>query len=140
MATLGGAEALDLGNVVGSIEPGKEADLVLLSLPDYATSEAQAIAAVAFSDAVTVDATWVRGRKAARLGAAGLSTATEDGVACCYARQDKVWVDGPSGEPWEIYTVLEDADDFGTSSSHADDFDATSACASVPEAQARCCS
>ena len=21
--------------------------------------------------------------------------------------QDKVWVDGPSGEPWEIYTVLE---------------------------------
>ena len=33
----------------------------------------------------------------ARLGAAGLSTATEDGVACCYARQDKVWVDGPIG-------------------------------------------
>jgi hypothetical protein len=28
-------------------------------------------------------------------------------VACCYAKQDKVWVDGPSGEPWEIYTVLE---------------------------------
>jgi catechol 2,3-dioxygenase-like lactoylglutathione lyase family enzyme len=43
----------------------------------------------------------------ARLAGAGLSTAVEDGVACCYARQDKVWVDGPSGEPWEIYTVLE---------------------------------
>jgi catechol 2,3-dioxygenase-like lactoylglutathione lyase family enzyme len=43
----------------------------------------------------------------ARLSAAGLATATEDGVACCYARQDKVWVEGPSGEPWEIYTVLE---------------------------------
>ena len=28
----------------------------------------------------------------------------------CYARQDKVWVDGPSGEPWEIYTVLEDVE------------------------------
>jgi catechol 2,3-dioxygenase-like lactoylglutathione lyase family enzyme len=42
-----------------------------------------------------------------RLTGAGLSTAVEDGVACCYARQDKVWVGGPSGEPWEIYTVLE---------------------------------
>ena len=46
----------------------------------------------------------------ARLAAAGLATTTEDGVACCYARQDKVWVDGPSGEPWEIYTVLEDVE------------------------------
>jgi catechol 2,3-dioxygenase-like lactoylglutathione lyase family enzyme len=45
-----------------------------------------------------------------RLASEGLVTATEDGVACCYARQDKVWVDGPSGEPWEIYTVLEDVE------------------------------
>jgi hypothetical protein len=40
----------------------------------------------------------------------GLATAAENGVGCCYARQDKVWVDGPSGEPWEIYTVLEDVE------------------------------
>jgi catechol 2,3-dioxygenase-like lactoylglutathione lyase family enzyme len=46
----------------------------------------------------------------ARLELDGLATATEEGVACCYARQDKVWVDGPSGEPWEIYTVLEDVE------------------------------
>jgi len=45
-----------------------------------------------------------------RLTAAGLATVSEDGVACCYARQDKVWVDGPSGEPWEIYTVLDDVE------------------------------
>ncbi len=45
-----------------------------------------------------------------RLARDGLATATEEGVACCYARQDKVWVDGPSGEPWEIYTVLEDVE------------------------------
>ena len=50
------------------------------------------------------------GATQARLANAGLATATEDGVACCYARQDKVWVDGPSGEPWEIYTVLEDVE------------------------------
>ena len=47
---------------------------------------------------------------ATRLSADGLQTATEDEVACCYARQDKVWVDGPSGEPWEIYTVLADVE------------------------------
>ena len=29
---------------------------------------------------------------------------------CCYAVQDKVWVDGPDGEPWEIYTVLADVE------------------------------
>lgn len=34
---------------------------------------------------------------------------TEDSGTCCYARQDKVWVDGPDGA-WEIYTVLEDAE------------------------------
>lgn len=45
-----------------------------------------------------------------RLAAADLPTATEDQVACCYALQDKVWVDGPGGEPWEIYTVLEDVE------------------------------
>ena len=37
-------------------------------------------------------------------------TAVEEQVTCCYAVQDKVWVDGPGGEPWEIYTVLADAE------------------------------
>ena len=46
----------------------------------------------------------------ARLADDGLATAAEDQVTCCYAVQDKVWVDGPDGEPWEIYTVLEDAE------------------------------
>jgi catechol 2,3-dioxygenase-like lactoylglutathione lyase family enzyme len=46
----------------------------------------------------------------ARLDAAGLATSSEAETACCYALQDKVWVYGPGGEPWEIYTVLGDAD------------------------------
>jgi len=46
----------------------------------------------------------------ARLAAGGLATAVEDEVTCCYAVQDKVWVDGPDAEPWEIYTVLADAE------------------------------
>jgi catechol 2,3-dioxygenase-like lactoylglutathione lyase family enzyme len=46
----------------------------------------------------------------ARLSADGLTTAVEDEVTCCYAVQHKVWVDAPDGEPWEIYTVLADAE------------------------------
>ena len=59
---------------------------------------------------VEVETPELVGKAQGRLAAQGLATATEDGVACCYARQDKVWVDGPSGEPWEIYTVLEDVE------------------------------
>ncbi|MCM3885074.1 ArsI/CadI family heavy metal resistance metalloenzyme [Frankia sp. R82] len=44
----------------------------------------------------------------ARLAGAGLATASEQSTACCYALQDKVWVDDPDGAPWEIYTVLAD--------------------------------
>ena len=45
-----------------------------------------------------------------RLAGQGLPTATEENVACCYAVQDKVWVTDPDDAPWEIYTVLADAD------------------------------
>jgi catechol 2,3-dioxygenase-like lactoylglutathione lyase family enzyme len=46
----------------------------------------------------------------ARLAGDGLVTATEENVSCCYAVQDKVWVDDPDGAPWEIYTVLTDSE------------------------------
>jgi catechol 2,3-dioxygenase-like lactoylglutathione lyase family enzyme len=44
-----------------------------------------------------------------RFTAEGLETRIEDGTTCCYALQDKVWVAGPDGESWEVYTVLADA-------------------------------
>ena len=44
----------------------------------------------------------------ARLSGAGLATAEEENVSCCYAVQDKVWVTGPGRERWEVYTVLGD--------------------------------
>ncbi|MEX2292240.1 MAG: ArsI/CadI family heavy metal resistance metalloenzyme [Acidimicrobiales bacterium] len=44
----------------------------------------------------------------ARFATEGLDTTTQDEVSCCYAVQDKVWVDAPDGLPWEIYTVLSD--------------------------------
>ncbi|MGZ8804981.1 MAG: ArsI/CadI family heavy metal resistance metalloenzyme, partial [Microbacterium sp.] len=50
-------------------------------------------------------------RATGRLRDEGLDTATEENTSCCYAVQDKAWVDDPDGAPWEIYTVLADLDD-----------------------------
>lgn len=57
----------------------------------------------------------------ARLTGAGLAATDERDTTCCYARQDKFWVDGsPDGERWEIYTVLADADVLGCAAPAAD--------------------
>lgn len=51
----------------------------------------------------------------ARLTAAGFASTQERETECCYAKQDKFWVENaPNGEAWEIYTVLADAETFGT--------------------------
>jgi catechol 2,3-dioxygenase-like lactoylglutathione lyase family enzyme len=55
----------------------------------------------------------------ARLTDEGMFTEEEIGTTCCFATQDKVWVTGPAGEKWEVYTVLADSDTFGTSPQHA---------------------
>jgi catechol 2,3-dioxygenase-like lactoylglutathione lyase family enzyme len=57
----------------------------------------------------------------ARLSGEGLETATEENVACCYAVQDKVWVSDPDDAPWEIYTVLADADVLSPSAAESAD-------------------
>ncbi len=44
-----------------------------------------------------------------RLADEGLATEVQDATTCCYALQDKVWVNDPDGAPWEVYTVLADA-------------------------------
>jgi catechol 2,3-dioxygenase-like lactoylglutathione lyase family enzyme len=74
-----------------------------------------------------------------RLSGEGLTCATEEQVACCYALQDKVWVDGPDGEPWEIYTVLADVEHpVGQLRTVEPDADAL-CCASASESVERCC-
>jgi catechol 2,3-dioxygenase-like lactoylglutathione lyase family enzyme len=74
-----------------------------------------------------------------RLEAEGLSVAVEDQVACCYAVQDKVWVDAPDGEPWEVYTVLADVEMVpGDLRSVAAETEAL-CCSAAPESAARCC-
>ncbi len=58
---------------------------------------------------VEVESTDAVAAATGRLADEGLTTREEQGVTCCYAVQDKVWIADPSGAPWEIYTVLADA-------------------------------
>jgi catechol 2,3-dioxygenase-like lactoylglutathione lyase family enzyme len=58
---------------------------------------------------VEVASTEEVGHAASHLRGAGFTLRQEDGVTCCHAVQDKVWVDDPDGAPWEFYTVLADA-------------------------------
>jgi len=74
-----------------------------------------------------------------RLAATGLATATEDEVECCYALQDKVWVDAPDGEPWEVYTVLEDVEMAPGELRGVEPAADAACCSSAPESTARCC-
>ncbi|UDY37560.1 ArsI/CadI family heavy metal resistance metalloenzyme [Dermatobacter hominis] len=75
----------------------------------------------------------------ARLAGQGLGTATEDEVSCCFAVQDKVWTDGPDGEPWEIYTVLADAEMPAGQLREVEPGGDAMCCGSAPESSARCC-
>ena len=79
--------------------------LVLLENPGHGGSLNHL--GVEVSDAGAVDA------EQARLAAAGLASVDKRDTTCCYARQDKFWVQGaPDGEAWEIYTVLADSQTF----------------------------
>ncbi|MGH9456688.1 MAG: ArsI/CadI family heavy metal resistance metalloenzyme [Thermoanaerobaculia bacterium] len=48
---------------------------------------------------------------------AGLLTRDERGTDCCWARQDKTWVQDPDGNEWEVFVVLEDGLTESTASS-----------------------
>jgi catechol 2,3-dioxygenase-like lactoylglutathione lyase family enzyme len=73
-----------------------------------------------------------------RFEAQGLETRTEEDTACCYAMQDKVWIEDPDGNSWEVFVVKADAPVMKA--------DASTCCAPValsrkPEADASpCCS
>ncbi len=42
-----------------------------------------------------------------RLQRTGILEKVEDNIACCFARQDKLWFTDPDGNAWEVFTVLE---------------------------------
>ena len=79
--------------------------LILLENPGHGGSLNHLGVEVADTDAVDA--------QQARLAGAGLASVDERDSTCCYARQDKFWVEGaPDGERWEIYTVLADSPTF----------------------------
>jgi len=62
---------------------------------------------------VEVESTDAVDSEQSRLAGLGLASVDERGTTCCYAKQDKFWVEGtPHGERWEIYTVLADSPTF----------------------------
>lgn len=79
--------------------------LVLLENPGQGGSLNHLGVEVADVDSVDTEQT--------RLAGEGLASIDERGTTCCYAKQDKFWVQGsPSGEQWEVYTVLADSPTF----------------------------
>ncbi len=75
-----------------------------------------------------------------RLAQDGLETQIEDNVTCCYAVQDKVWVHDPDNAPWEIYTVLENAEQMkSTGLEIAAGSDASVCCGTGSSAESKCC-
>ena len=73
-----------------------------------------------------------------RLAEAGLASIDERGTTCCYAKQDKFWVQGsPDRTEWEIYTVLADSPTFFAEIA---DLDAAACCAAADTTTtAACC-
>ncbi|HMY17399.1 MAG TPA: ArsI/CadI family heavy metal resistance metalloenzyme [Polyangium sp.] len=72
-----------------------------------------------------------------RFESLGLKTFTEEDTTCCYALQDKVWIEDPDGNSWEVFVVKADAQVMRD--------DSTNCCAPVigiskkPEAKASTC-
>jgi guanine deaminase len=64
LGTLGGAEALGMDHTIGSLEPGKEADLCVIELPSYVEDLSDVLSRIVFSsDTTVVRETYVRGER-----------------------------------------------------------------------------
>ena len=82
---------------------------------------------------VEIESTEAVDAEQTRLTDLGLTSVDERGGTCCYATQDKFWVESaPSGERWEFYTVLADSETFFGAPAP----DATSCCGSEIDATA----
>jgi catechol 2,3-dioxygenase-like lactoylglutathione lyase family enzyme len=75
-----------------------------------------------------------------RLGDAGFAATEERDTTCCYAKQDKFWVqNAPNGERWEVYTVLEDSETFSGTTEQRDGCCGNEAGAELEPTATACC-
>jgi catechol 2,3-dioxygenase-like lactoylglutathione lyase family enzyme len=89
---------------------------------------------VEVADVATVDA------EQTRLAGEGFASIDERGTTCCYAKQDKFWVEGaPNGERWEVYTVLADSETFSVAQPEGTTCCGTEVGAEQAKAGAGCC-
>ena len=72
-----------------------------------------------------------------RLQAAGYATRDEMNTTCCYAVQDKIWVDDPTGYHWEVYVFQGDVEEEHNATQLA--AASAGACACGDEPIVKCC-
>ncbi|MGB7051006.1 MAG: ArsI/CadI family heavy metal resistance metalloenzyme [Acidimicrobiales bacterium] len=77
--------------------------LVLVETPE---GRGSGIGAALHHLGVEVEGTEEVVRATSRLSGDGLVITEEHETTCCYAVQNKVWVEDPDATPWEVYTVL----------------------------------
>lgn len=75
-----------------------------LTLNEVAFNERGALSHLGIQVASTDDVLAMREKWAN----SGLITRDEMQTNCCYATQDKTWVQDPDGNEWEVFVVLED--------------------------------
>ena len=75
-----------------------------LTLNEAAFNERGALSHLGIQVGSTADVLSVRQDWAER----GLITRDEMQTNCCYATQDKTWVQDPDGNQWEVFVVLQD--------------------------------
>jgi len=79
-------------------------------------------------------------RELSRLGAAGFAATEERDTTCCYAKQDKFWVqNAPNDERWEIYTVLADSETFSAAPEEASGCCGSAVGEELAPTEAACC-
>lgn len=75
-----------------------------LTLNQHPFNERGALSHLGIQVSSTADVLTMRGEWHAR----GLLTRDEMQTNCCYATQDKTWVNDPDGNEWEVFVVLAD--------------------------------
>jgi catechol 2,3-dioxygenase-like lactoylglutathione lyase family enzyme len=106
--------SLDFYRVLLGIEPAKHHDdyakfeledpPVVLSLVPRAPGPGASLSHLGFRVAARDDIQAVQ----ERLAAAGICTQDQNSTVCGYSRQDKLWVQDPDGNFWQVYVVDED--------------------------------